>query len=853
MSSDPDELSSLVTECDKEPIHLLGKIQNHGFMVILDSAGVVTYLSKNASHYLNDSATDLMGSLFWERLDRPQIHAIRSAHSQAVILGKSVYLHSISVPFSDNIFDLCIHQSGEFVVIEFESGELTGKYDGLVSALMTQMSVTVELNDLYKGVVESVRTATGFDRVMIYQFLTDGSGEVIAESAHSDTSTFLGLRYPASDIPRQARALYKKNLIRTISDVNGETHPIMGREGETVTSIDLSSSRLRAVSEIHIHYLKNMGVGASMSISLIVEGKLWGLVACHHNSQKVLPGRLVAQLELFAEIFSLELSRRLVNERIRVSEKANTAFTRVLSNLSLGKSLHSEIVAQFALLKSLIDIDGVGCVFGGEYASAGVALSEKKIARLTTTLKALPDEEIHQFDTLTSAGKQLSDEKVAGVLAIKISSQPMDYIFLFRNSVVERVAWAGNPTKRVERKGDRNTLTPRSSFEKWIETNEKHSTPWTTLDIERAKSIRLGIMELTIRHLHEKESLQREAKKRLELLIGELNHRVRNILNLVSAIVGQTSQNKKDLNEFVTSLSSRISALAQGHDQLTKASYNSIRFKELLHNELKAYMINDMSFNIEGPDIRLTPYAVTPIVLVFHEMITNAAKYGALSATNNDGCVSITWELDDKGCTISWKERGGPPLQWLGDDSFGMTVIKSVIPHELNGQAELKPEITGLTAEFVIPRQYIEIGAASDPKQTLSNKRILQEGSTVKENVPLTTAYIVEDNLLISLDIKKHLQQLGIEGIEIFGDVSSARAALAKNKPSMMFLDVHLGHENTFQLGVEIEKQSIPFVFITGYGAAIELPEELLHVDILTKPVDTKLLKQSIRSFGFKV
>ena len=152
-----------------------------------------------------------------------------------------------------------------------------------------------------------------------------------------------------------------------------------------------------------------------------------------------------------------------------------------------------------------------------------------------------------------------------------------------------------------------------------------------------------------------------------------------------------------------------------------------------------------------------------------HEMITNAAKYGALSATNNDGCVSITWELDDKGCTISWKERGGPPLQWLGDDSFGMTVIRSVIPHELNGQAELKPEITGLTAEFVIPRQYIEIGAASDPKQTLSNKRILQEGSTVKENVPLTTAYIVEDNLLISLDIKKHLQQLGIEGIEIFG------------------------------------------------------------------------------------
>ncbi|WP_334022311.1 HWE histidine kinase domain-containing protein [Alteromonas sp. S015] len=854
MHDDASELISLVNQCDKEPIHLLGRIQNHGFMIIVDKAGVVTHLSENVDCFASLSGNQLFGYTLWDLLDRNLVHAIRGAQSQAMILGKATYLHSVSIPHCEDKFDLCVHQSAEHLILEFEKLDNGGKYEGVITALMAQMSIFSELEDLYQGLVESIRTATGHDRVMLYQFLSDGSGEVIAESTSTDMNPFLGLRYPASDIPRQARQLYKKNLIRTISDVNGETYRIVGKNNQDVTSVDLSLSRLRAVSEIHIQYLKNMKVGASMSISLIVEGELWGLIACHHNTEKVIPTRLISQLELFAEMFSLELSRRLVNERIRVSEKANATFTKVLSNLSLGKSFNNAIVEQLSLLKTLIDIDGIGCIFGSEYAKSGAAFSSRKIKRLTAILAELPDEEIHQFDNLTDIDDELADENVAGVLALKISSQPMDYIFLFRKSVVKQVFWAGNPTKRVELKKGKEILTPRASFEKWVENNESTSTPWTTLDIERAKSIRLGVMELTIRHLHEKELLQREAKKRLELLIGELNHRVRNILNLVSAIIGQTSQNKKDIDEFVVSLSSRISALALGHDQLTHSSYNSVRFKELLHNELKAYMVKESSFKISGPDIRILPYAVTPIVLVFHEMITNAAKYGALSATSNDGRVAITWGLDKEGCTIHWEELGGPPLHGLGEEGFGMTVIKSVIPHELKGKASLSTKITGLNATFLIPGKFIELdNCSSEKQQQAANEEQSQIRSTTKAEKILTSAFIVEDNLLISLDLKKHLKQLGIDKIDIFGDVSSARAALAKAKPSMMFLDVHLGNENTFQLGIEIQKIAIPFLFITGYGAAIELPDELSHIDILTKPVDTTLLKRSIEAFGFKV
>jgi hypothetical protein len=264
-------------------------------------------------------------------------------------------------------------------------------------------------------------------------------------------------------------------------------------------------------------------------------------------------------------------------------------------------------------------------------------------------------------------------------------------------------------------------------------------------------------------------------------------------------------------------------------------------------------MIKESSFKIEGPDIRILPYAVTPIVLVFHEMITNAAKYGALSATSNDGRVAITWELDEKGCTIKWEELGGPPLHGLGEEGFGMTVIKSVIPHELKGQALINTKITGLNAEFLIPSKFIELGTRGSEKREEANDGLPQIAPLSKAEKVLTSAFIVEDNLLISLDLKKHLKQLGIDKVDIFGDISSAREALVKVKPSMMFLDVHLGNENTFQLGIEIQKHSIPFLFITGYGAAIELPDELTGVDILTKPVDTTLLKRSIEAFGFKV
>jgi len=266
-------------------------------------------------------------------------------------------------------------------------------------------------------------------------------------------------------------------------------------------------------------------------------------------------------------------------------------------------------------------------------------------------------------------------------------------------------------------------------------------------------------------------------------------------------------------------------------------------------------MVKESAFTIEGPSIKLTSYAVTPIVLVFHEMITNAAKYGALSATSNDGRVSIVWRFDENGdIDIQWKEMGGPPLSSIDNEGFGMTIIKSVIPHELGGDVTLSPGLDGLSATFVVPSKYIELSdndADDDAASTIdiSSKSSNNQSSQhrVREN-----AFIVEDNLLISLNLQKLLKSTGFENIEIFGDLGSVRKVLAKRPPHVVFLDVHLGNENTIPLGLDLKKMGIPFIFITGYGASLELPDELIGTTILTKPVDATLLNEAIISMGFE-
>jgi light-regulated signal transduction histidine kinase (bacteriophytochrome) len=269
-----------LTNCDREPIHILGAIQPIGFLIAVTSDWMVARVSRNISQFLDTSAEDLIGRPLTDVLPPAAIHGLRNR--VAMLRGPDSIERIFGCTLIDGHqpFDIAIHMSSGHILIEAEPGTGTdhGDVTGTVRSMIARLDQAETMNAFFNEGARQVRALSGFDRVMVYRFAADGSGEVVAESAKPGIGSFLGLHYPATDIPAQARELYKRNLLRVITDVNAEPVPIVPQRDENGAPLDLSLSVLRAVSPIHIEYLKNMGVGASMSISILVEGQLWGPV-----------------------------------------------------------------------------------------------------------------------------------------------------------------------------------------------------------------------------------------------------------------------------------------------------------------------------------------------------------------------------------------------------------------------------------------------------------------------------------------------------------------------------------------------------------------------------------------------
>jgi light-regulated signal transduction histidine kinase (bacteriophytochrome) len=237
-------------------------------------------------------------------------------------------------------FDAAIHISGGQVVIEAEpaSGE-HGDATGTVRSMMSRLDQTADFPGFFREGARQVRALLGFDRVMVYRFAADGSGEVVAEAVRSGIGKFMGLRYPASDIPAQARELYRRNLLRLITDVNAVPVPIIPQRDQNGQPLDLSLSALRSVSPIHIEYLKNMGVGASLSISIIVDGNLWGLFACHHYAARRPTFERRSVSELFAQMFSMQLESRERKETVEYERRARDISDQLLGAVASDETL----------------------------------------------------------------------------------------------------------------------------------------------------------------------------------------------------------------------------------------------------------------------------------------------------------------------------------------------------------------------------------------------------------------------------------------------------------------------------------------------------------------------------------
>lgn len=830
-----------LTNCDREPIHILGHVQQFGCLIAVTSDWLVCHASKNVESYLGKSAEDLIGQPIAETFEADGLSTIQTRVQQLDSADTVERLFGIQLMSGeDGRFNVGVHLSGRNVIIELEphNPEQRTDYTSYVRPMIDRVRKARTVEELCAIAARQMKALTGFDRVMVYRFAEDQSGEVIAEAVSPNIDSFMGLHYPASDIPQQARELYRRNLLRIISDVNEKVSPILPERSPDGTPLDLSMSGLRAVSPIHIEYLKNMGVEASLSVSILQRDKLWGLFACHHYSPRVLPFEIRSAAELFAQLFSYVLGQ-IIQDTSRLHHvRTQKLHDQLMSQLAGGQSIREHFSTLSSALNSVVPNDGIAAWVDGEFMTLGRTPSRDEFMGIIRFLNTAAGGRIYATDHLESVYPRASDfiDRAAGLLAIPVSRQPRDYLVIFRQEITKTVSWAGNPEKPVTLGPNGPRLTPRKSFETWQETVHGQSMPWREEEIAAAEQLRATLLEVVLRMSDAANQERARANERQELLISELNHRVRNILNLIRGLVNQSAREAGSVEQLTDVIAGRVQALARAHDQLTQENWAPASLRALLTTEVSAYLGEKAArVDITGPDAMLMPTAFSTLALVMHEMVTNSAKYGALADSRGRVSISMS-ETQEGGLEIQWRESGGPAVQPPTRQGFGTTIIEKSIPHELSGTAEVRYVLTGLEADFTIPARNISSfseGSGTASKAPFGATQAEPNGAGL-----MGAAMVLEDNMIIALDAEDLLHAAGASTVHVCATVEEALNCLSANEISFALLDINLGKETSEPVARELATREIPFILASGYGDATSLATTFPDVPLLKKPYD---------------
>jgi light-regulated signal transduction histidine kinase (bacteriophytochrome)/CheY-like chemotaxis protein len=825
---------------------LLGTVQPFGFLITVSVTDwLVERVSQNISRWIDAKPADLLGKPIHEVIQGNAVHAIRGNLHSAIMGNTTARLFGLDLA-AGLTCDVAVHLVENTVIIECEptSDDLSFNAAATVQGMIARLLQTDNDRAFYRIAAREVRALTGFDRVMVYRFDQDGAGEVIAESARGGIDSYLGLHYPASDIPRQARQLYERNWLRIIADVNAEPSPIEPQLDKQRRSLDLSMSTLRSVSTIHIEYLQNMGVQSSMSVSILREGRLWGLFACHHYSpHRVSFGRRTAA-ELFGQMFSLLMENRERKAEAEYEGRGQTLHQRLITMMA-GEGLEFEsIVAHLDDIADLLTCDGIALWMKDRAILRGRTPGEAQLPGLIHHLKSKDITSVyaqHDIGSEYPAGREFSEQS-AGMLVVPLSRTSRDYLIFFREEAARHVNWAGDPSKPVTAGPLGDRLTPRKSFELWKETVRGQSLLWKPVECRIAENLRVSMIEVILHLSDVTAEERRRGQQRQELLIAELNHRIRNILGLIRGVISQSKAPGHTVESFTTFVGGRIQALARAHDQITAQHWGPGSFQALLKGEAAAYISAKVKRLIfKGPDALIAPEALTTLALVMHEMITNSAKYGALS--DSRGRVEISTSFDQiNRYAIEWVEHGGPPVRAPTRRGFGSTVIERSIVHDLKGESRLEFALAGLRACFLIPAAYVVAAA-----EATSSAPVPAQDMTPTAPIP-GEVLVVEDNLIIALDTEEMLRKMGVKTVRLASGAAEALKLIEQHLPGFTLLDVNLGEETSFDIAERLLARGAPFAFTSGYGEPVAFPDQFSDVLRLRKPYSLNSLRELLTS-----
>ncbi|HEV7281823.1 MAG TPA: ATP-binding protein [Pirellulaceae bacterium] len=501
-----------LTNCDREPIQIPGAIQPHGVLLAFDPASLrLAYVSENFGALAGIAASQLIGRSVDELVNGDSTEVLRDAASRAIpgftapvsvrVLGETADRRRMGM--------VSFHDGMALLEAELESDPASSQKHSLeptvrkIRRSTARIESCASMDELYRTIAEEVRELNGFDRVMVYRFLRGGHGAVVGEAAREGLESYLGLHYPATDIPQQARRLYKLNTLRLIADVNALSVAIVADPAYADRPLDLTHSVFRSVSPIHLEYLRNMGVAASMSISILYRGELWGLIACHHYAPRYVPLEIRAACELLgAAAGSFVTARNLAEEadektvrRIRLAEAAGAIAT--------GDTYRDGIKNAATELMIALNADGLA-ICGERTTLVGFTPPHAAVSGIREAL-LVADEQLIAVESLaeTVEGAEAYAEAASGALLLRSGPEPDDALIFFRREYATVVNWAGNPHKPIEQTEDGARLSPRKSFATWQQTARLRSKEWTTTDLQIAREMLAALAVLSARRVAE--------------------------------------------------------------------------------------------------------------------------------------------------------------------------------------------------------------------------------------------------------------------------------------------------------------------------------------------------------------
>ncbi|MGF9564315.1 ATP-binding protein [Neorhizobium sp. JUb45] len=712
--------------CAQEPIHIPGAIQPHGAMIVLRASDMlVLQASVNVADFLDhpiEAGKTIGGVISTHRADILAWHASEEPRLQ-------IQTDNLSLDF---------HRSGDMIIVEVEklpdglADHVFLRFRGFAQQLAGQQ----DLSGALSTTVRLIEKLTGFDRVLAYRFDRDWNGHVVAEAGNGRLPSYMDLRFPAGDIPAQARALYASNHVRMIPDV--DYNPVAVEPAvnpQTSAPLDMSSAQLRSVSPIHLEYMRNMGTSASMSVSIMVDGQLWGLIACHSHE----PHNVSVVTREACDFIVQTLAMRIAAQEHAGSAAHSVTLARIqgrlLGTMSASHYWLDGLISNPEDLLAQVSASGAAIISGGDYHSVGETPAEDEVRQIIDWLADRAETELYSTDTLPAEMPEATDfaTVASGIIAIRISELHESWLIWFRPEVLSTVEWGGNPHKVVHEQG---RIHPRVSFERWSEQVRLHSVAWVDAEITAARDLRAAIVGIVLRKAEELAQLSSElqrSNKELEAFSYSVSHDLRAPFRHIVGFAQLLRERENTLDAKSKHYLETISdaALAAGRlvddllnfSQLGRAAiaHKTVDMNKLVAEVVRSVMLTNQDRDIEW-SIGVLPPAwgdATLLRQVWFNLVENAVKYSRprqpakISVTGSSADDRTTYTLTDNGVgfDMAYVDKLFGVFQRLQrvedfeGTGIGLALVRRIIERHfgtIRGEGEVDK---GATFLFVLPKE----------------------------------------------------------------------------------------------------------------------------------------------------